>query len=170
MSWRGIKRLLLGLSLFYGMIAALLAWQGALLVAPFTGLEVLALCLAFYLNALSGSRREVITVTADRLRIERGCRRPQRQLTLHPYWARVLLEEDPRSRGRSRLLLRSHGDSVEIGAALHQHERVALARELRATLTELGRSYVDGRQGSVEDEISAGTGGGYPGGRKVAAT
>ena len=160
---------MLGLSLFYGMIAALLAWQGVWLVAPFTGLEVLALCLAFYLNALSGSRREVITVTAEQLRIERGRRRPQQQLTLHPYWTRVSLEEDAASGGRSRLLLCSHGDSVEIGAALHHHERVVLARELRATLTALGRSHADGRQGSVEDETGTGAGGGFAGGRKVAA-
>ena len=52
----------------------------------------------------------------------------------HPYWARLSLQPGRWRGAPSRLLVRSHGREVEIGAFLNDEERRDLARRLSGLL------------------------------------
>lgn len=72
LSWRGnviLACLMGGVSGLFGLVLAL---QGFWLVLPFAGLETLFLFYAFYLVSKRLSRREVITVGKDAIRVEWG--------------------------------------------------------------------------------------------------
>jgi hypothetical protein len=63
-----------------------------------------------------------------------GGRRVERVECLPRYWSRVVLSTDPRGWYASRLWLVSHGRRVQLGAALVEPERLALATELTRQL------------------------------------
>lgn len=116
-------------------IVGILFWiAGAWPVVGFLGLDVLLIYAAFRLSYRDARRYETVRLTQETLVVERFVR-GHRVLfeDLQPYWLTVLLEEE-RS-GTNRLILRSHGRSVEIGAFLSPPEKVDLADSLRSALT-----------------------------------
>lgn len=116
-------------------IALPLAAMGFWLVLPFAGLELLAVGTGLYLVTCRCHEREVICIAADSIRIERGRLRPQQRWVLSRTWARVELQDCPRHWYPSRLLIRAHNRTVEIGRFLAEEERHQLARELNARLS-----------------------------------
>jgi len=116
-------------------IALPLAAMGFWLVLPFAGLELLAVGTGLYLVTCRCHEREVICIAADSIRIERGRLRPQQRWVLSRTWARVELQDCPRHWYPSRLLIRAHNRTVEIGRFLAEEERHQLARELKARLS-----------------------------------
>lgn len=134
LDWRTTKRVFLGFAACMGLFSAYWVAQGAWLVLPFFGLELLVLGLGLYLSARAGSRREVIEIDGAQLRVLRGGRRLERADCLPRYWSRVVLSTDPGGWYPSRLWLVSHGRRVPVGAALVEQERLALAAELTRQL------------------------------------
>ena len=104
------------------------------MVLPFAGLEMLALGTALYVVARRCCEREVISIAADSIRIERGVYYPRRCWTLARVWAQVVVERCPSAWYPSRLLIRSHGRTVEVGRFLNEEERQRLAVELTRSL------------------------------------
>lgn len=103
---------------------------GAWLVLPFAGLEVLALAYAFYYINCHASDYESITITGDRLAVEKRNYNNISQVVFNRYWARVTLRELPS--GDQSLLLRSHGKEIEFGRHfLNNEQRLALAQQLK---------------------------------------
>jgi uncharacterized membrane protein len=80
----------------------------------------------------AGDRGERIAIGPDTLevRVVPG-RRVRRFQT---YWVRVGLAPGD---GRQRLLLKSHGNELEIGAFLGEEERVEVSRKLMVLLAEV---------------------------------
>ena len=117
-------------------IAGAFAAFGLWLVLPFAGLEMLALAAALVLCCRRAAAREIIRIagrTVD-VRIERPLRAPV--LWRCPRaWTRACLECAAVAGHPSRLLLRSHGRSLAIGACLTDAERAGLARALNAALS-----------------------------------
>ena len=102
------------------------AWQGLWMVLPFAGLEMIFLATAFYCVQKSGSCREVVSVESDNVRVEAGRHAPEYVCVFQRAWTQVLLQT-PKIKGYpSKLLLRSGGKQVEVGACLSDEERVAL--------------------------------------------
>ncbi|MGE5154530.1 MAG: DUF2244 domain-containing protein [Bdellovibrio bacteriovorus] len=134
LDWRSTKRVFLGFVACMGLFSAYWVAQGAWLVLPFFGLELLVLGLGLYLSALAGSRREVVEIDGAELRVLRGGRRLERVEHLPRYWSRVVLSTDPAGWCPSRLCLVAHGRRVQVGAALVEPERLALAAELTRQL------------------------------------
>jgi uncharacterized membrane protein len=134
LDWRTTKRVFLGFAACMGAFSAYWVAQGAWLVLPFFGLELLVLGLGLYLSALSSSRREVVEIDGAELRVLRGGRRLEQAECLPRYWSRVVLSTDPGGWYPSRLWLVSHGRRVPLGAALVEQERLALAAELTRQL------------------------------------
>lgn len=86
------------------------------------------LALAGTVLALTLSQvREVVTVRARTIVVEYGRHRAESRTAMDRYWARVERIESP----RPALLLRSRGGTVEVGRALGDEERKALAGRLR---------------------------------------
>jgi uncharacterized membrane protein len=135
-SWRATCYLLLSLLFIIGVIAVGLSLMGFWLILPFAGLELAAVTAGLYTVARRGQQREVISIGDEFIRIERGYRHPEQSLTLATHWAKVILERCPRRWYPSRLLIRSHGQSVEVGRFLNEEERHRLADELVKSLAE----------------------------------
>lgn len=102
------------------------AWQGLWMVLPFAGLEMIFLAVAFHCVRKSGSCREVVSVGTESVRIEVGHHSPEYVCEFKRPWTQVLLLA-PKIKGYpSKLLLRSGGKQVEVGACLSDEERLTL--------------------------------------------
>ena len=134
MSWQGSLIFFLSLCLVSGTVAIGMALLGYWLILPFAGLELMALGMALYIVVLRCYRCEVIWITNDVIRIEKGRNYPQQRWRLTRVWAQVVLERCPRQWYPSRLLIRCHGRDVEIGKFLNEEERQTLAKELKRNL------------------------------------
>lgn len=130
LGWRAAKWACAGMLLLTTAVATWFTLRGAWLVLPFAGAEMLLLVSALYLACRWSRHAEVIRVDRDTLVVQRGHARPEEEHRFQRGWARVVLMRDPRGWYPSRLLLRSHGRSIEIGARLVEEERLELAEEL----------------------------------------
>ena len=103
---------------------------GLWLVLPFAGLELAALGAAFYVCALRAARRELITIDANTVRVEAGRRRVERRREFPRGWAQAVLEPPHFDWYPSRLVIRSHGQGIEVGGFLTDRERKQLVSDL----------------------------------------
>jgi uncharacterized membrane protein len=116
-----------------GSFAGLAAWRGNVFAPWFAVLDwcfvAYVLRQVWYRSAIG----EVITLDASVVEVaSMDERRPPQRF--HPYWVRVELRP-ARQYGRpSRLVLTSHGRTVEIGRFLNEAERAELARRLSGLL------------------------------------
>lgn len=109
---------------------------GAWPVFGFFGLDVLAVYWAFRINYRAGSMVETIRLTDESLVVGRlSPRGAYDEWRFQPFWVRVLVDE-PRPH-ETRVMLASHGKSVEIGNFLSPDERIEVAEALKAALARL---------------------------------
>lgn len=107
--------------------------RGAWPVASFMGADVALLAWAFCASRLAARRREHVTLTASELRVARlPARGQQARVALNPYWVRVGLEGD--GQPAQKLMLSSHGRSVQLGSFLAPQDRASLAEALNTAL------------------------------------
>lgn len=127
---RGGFRVLMGVVILANLgVAAVLVASGAWPVAPFCGLDVLVLWLAFRVNYRAARLYERVRLTETDLTVQRvHWKAPERRWTFHPYWLRVSHDERPER--NQPVTLSSHGQSVGVGAFLSPEERSAFARAL----------------------------------------
>ncbi|CAB3788608.1 DUF2244 domain-containing protein [Pararobbsia alpina] len=114
-------------SLLVGLTVVL--W-GAWLVLPFTGLDLLAVGVAFVIYARHAVDYEYIRLCEHRLVIERVSADRVSLFEFNPRWVRV----EPGATPRDRITLHSAGQSVMIGQHLAWHRRAQFASELRTWL------------------------------------
>lgn len=131
MTWQEAKWFLAGLSGVILMIASGFAMMGLWLILPFAGLEVLVLVAVFYVLAGNGARREVVHIDSKQVRVEAGRQCLEHSCCFHRVWTQVLLEPEKIRGYPTRLLLRSAGKQVEVGAFLNNDERQALWLRLK---------------------------------------
>jgi uncharacterized membrane protein len=131
LSWRGALKVYAFIALCCLGIGIAFALNGFWPVLPFAGLEVVVLGTAFYLCLSRSQMREVVTVTADAVTVEKGRRRPQERWECPRAWARISLERSPIAWYPSRLVIAFQGRDVEIGRFLNEEERCRLAVELK---------------------------------------
>lgn len=128
--WRDAVRFYAGMVVVSFSIAIAFAWHGAWLILPFAGLEMLVLGIALYVVARRSSSWQEISIKADRIQvIEHDSRRLQEQ-SFQRAWAQVIHEDAANKNHPSRLSIRSHGRSVEVGACLNEKEKCDLAEQL----------------------------------------
>lgn len=137
LSWRGNQCVMVLVALVSLGIGLGFALVGLWPVLPLAGLEALAVAAGLYACSHRGLAREVITVQADTVRVERGRRRPEHCWSFPRPWLRVTLQPAPVPARPARLLIRSHGRSVEVGRFLTEDERGRLADALRAACAGL---------------------------------
>ena len=131
LSWRDTVRVFTVIAIVSVSIAVMFAWLGLWLVVPFTGLELMALGGVLYYCALRGQRLEVIQFDSDEGQVQHS---DGRRVTFQRYWARAHLLPPRHRHDNSRLLIGSHGRTVEVGACLNETERKELATRLRRLL------------------------------------
>lgn len=107
--------------------------HGAWPIMPFLGADVGLLAWAFRASRRAAERCEHVVLTPSELRIARyPVHGAPGEIALNPYWVRVWLEDDVRP--ARRLMLSSHGQSVQLGSFLAPEDRVSLAEALTAAL------------------------------------
>ena len=130
MTWAEAKRFILFIAVVSFTIGGFFMLRGLPLVLPFSGLEVLAVALAFYLVLRDGERREVIRITADSLVIETGKQAIEDRLEFNRFWVRVELRSSRYRYHPSRLVVAAQGQTIELGRFLTEGERKTFARTL----------------------------------------
>ena len=109
------------------------ALNGAWLVFPFAGLDILVVYLAFRYVEQHAGDYECIAFHDDNVVIESRRRGKADRFEFNRHWVQVSLTE-PRGTERGRLLLRSHGKEVAFGMHLTGEQRAAVARRLKEHL------------------------------------
>jgi uncharacterized membrane protein len=122
----------MSLASFSLFIAFLLVLCGAWLVLPFTGIELLAVGVAFAMYARHAVDYERVRLYPNRLVIEQVSAEELTQFEFNPRWVRV--EQGATARDPIRLV--SRGETVMIGQHLAQYRRVEFANELRRWLRQ----------------------------------
>jgi len=144
LSWSSALKVYLFIATCCLGIGLAFAINGFWPVLPFAGLEVVALGTAFFLCLSRSQIREVVTVSADLVTVEKGRRQPREYREYQRAWARVDLAPSSIAWYPSRLAVGIPGRQIEIGRFLNEEERHALAEEL----TEAFRRNDWSREGS----------------------
>jgi uncharacterized membrane protein len=120
------------LAVFSLAIAFMLVLCGAWLVLPFTGVELLAVGVAFAIYARHAVDYERIRLFPNRLVVEQVSAEHLTQFEFNPRWVRV----EPGATPRDQIRLVSRGEAVTIGLHLAQYRRAQFADELRLWLRQ----------------------------------
>ncbi len=130
-TWRFNMMVVVSLAFIATLISTFFLLQGFWLIAPFSGLEVLALLGCLYLCARSNIQTEVIRFSPEKVIIEQGRTFAERSWEYHRIWAKIFIRK-PRHRGHpDRVLIRSHGKELELGSFLNKDDKEALVNKLR---------------------------------------
>lgn len=134
LSWRGVVRFYLGIVLVSFTIAGAFALKGAWPVLPFAGLEMLVLGGALYVVARKGACWQQIYISGDVVEVLERLPDGKQHRSFQRAWARVEFTRSAINGYPARLVLRSHGKSVEIGDCLNEQEKEQLAIDLQRAL------------------------------------
>jgi len=113
-----------------GGIATVFATQGAWVVLPFAGIEILALAIAFVVYARHTGDFERIVLHPDRLLVEVVDGRRKARFEANPAWVRVEMGQA----AYARIRISERGETFEVGRLLAFEERVEFARDLAQNL------------------------------------
>jgi len=103
---------------------------GAWVVLPITVLELIVLGTAFFLIERETRFCETIDLSEKAVSVVQKSWKSKREWRYPTYWVQVIFRPDPKGWYPSHLYLRSHGDSLEIGACLNDDERFQLSQDL----------------------------------------
>lgn len=133
----GFLVVFLTLALLAMAVAAFSAWQGNVFAPVFAVLHLLLVGFGLAAAWRAGNRSESIELDEEMLCVRAEGRGESRELArFHPFWVRLLTPDEIPGE-RCRLILRSHGRSLEFGRFLGAAERRELATMLRSALNDL---------------------------------
>lgn len=110
--------------------------MGYWLVLPFAGIELAALAAVLVYVDYQNQYREIVSVDELSVKVATGYRRAQQAWEAQRHWTTVLMSSGRSPGHPGKLLLRSGGRQVEIGACLVQEERADLWRELKQIIEQ----------------------------------
>lgn len=133
-SWRANLWLAAALAVVCLGIAIALATQGLWMVIPFAGLEVVFVTACLYLTLRRLSRKEVITVEPQAIRLEWGYTCADTSVALPRRWSRLeyACKDSPFDCGD--LAVAAHGKRYALGRCLNREEKKTLYTELSSAL------------------------------------
>jgi len=111
-------------------IAVFFWMRGAFLVLPFTGLEIVAVGIAFVVYGRHAADGEWISLEGTRLVVERETAGRLERSEFDRQWVRV----EPKTGDRSLITLSAQGRMVQVGRFVRPELRAALASEIRMAL------------------------------------
>ena len=121
-------------------VTGLYFWSlGAWMVLGFVGLDFLAIWIAFRLNYRAGRAYEEVEVSRAALLIRKVAPSGRfQELRFNPLWVRLEVQQ-VEDEGVTRIVVRTRGESVAIGAFLNPPDRESFARAFGAALAEARR-------------------------------
>lgn len=111
-------------------LAAAFWEQGAPVVLPLAGIELLALAAALGMHVRHAGDREHIALRDEGLSVEHASGRRVERVEFQPVWVRV----EPRHGDRSLIELSGQGRRISVGRFVRPELRLQLADELRRAL------------------------------------
>ena len=107
---------------------------GAWVILPFMGLELIVLGVVFCLVARHARDYELLILDEQFFKIIRRQGKRETKIEFQRYWARVSFAQGSDEWHPSRLLIASHGRTVEIGIGMNNAARAMLARDLKKVM------------------------------------
>ena len=133
-TWRFNMTVVASLALLAILISTFFLLQGLWLIAPFSGLEVLALLGCLYLCVRSNIQTEIIKFSPDKVVIEQGRTFAEKSWEYHRSWAKIFVRK-PRHKGHpDQIVIRSHGKELELGSFLNKDDKQTLVNKLRVII------------------------------------
>lgn len=133
LSLRGVKVLVLTFAFVAALIGAYMLTLGAWPVLPFLGLEIAVVAVAFLILQRRARFYDLVEAKGDHVCLSQRGRHGQKSGKLNRYWTQVRLAAGGHWYP-SRLLVGSHGNYMEIGAALTEEDRIKTAKALQRAL------------------------------------
>lgn len=134
-------------AIFFGSIASaslfialVFAFQGYWPILPFAGLELALLGWALWHSMRKSRQRDMLVLEPQRIVVEKYRLDGHQRVEFPRVWTRALLEQGGHRHRPSRLFLRGHGRSCEIGDFLTDEERNSLQSRLTELLAENGET------------------------------
>ena len=106
------------------------AYVGATLILPFAGLEVLFVGICVYLVLNKTSQQEVITLSKDKLIIEKGAYKIKKVWEYFRLWSYISVERPQHPWYPAHIVVTSKGERVPLGDFLNEHEKEELVSNL----------------------------------------
>ena len=136
LSWNGNKIFFFILFFISFVIAFSFAMAGMWLILPFAGLEMILLGSALTFCYIKNSQCEIVKIDENNVSVSLIKSRNKKVFGCSKYWAKFILNK-PHLRGYPhKLVLRSAGREMEIGALLTDEERIKLAGMLKKNVEQ----------------------------------
>ena len=116
-------------------IATVFYFFGAYLILPFAGIEIAILLIAFYLSFKWSSRKELIYISQEVVKIEKGIHKAEYLWEEFRTFTSFQIAKDANK--SLRLSFRSKGDDVIVGNFLNEDDKNILINEIRNIIDEL---------------------------------
>ena len=113
------------------------AFAGATMILPFAGLEVLFVGVCVYLVMKKTYKQEVITLTKEKLKIEKGAGKIDQVWEYFRMWSYVSVEKPEHPWYPAHIVIRSKGERVPIGNFLNEEEKEDLVISLEKIINQL---------------------------------
>ena len=113
------------------------AFAGATMILPFAGLEVLFVGYCLYLVMKKTYKQEVITLTKEKLKIEKGEGKINQVWEYYRMWSFVSVERPEHPWYPAHIVVTSKGERVPIGDFLTEDEKEDLVNNLERIIQEL---------------------------------
>ena len=113
------------------------AYVGATLILPFAGLEVLFVGICVYLVLNKTSQQEVITLSKDKLIIEKGAYKIKQVWEYFRLWSYISVERPRHPWYPAHIVVTSKGERVPLGDFLNEQEKEELVSNLENIIQDL---------------------------------
>ena len=113
------------------------AYVGATLILPFAGLEVIFVGICTYLVLNKTSQQEVITLSKDKLIIEKGAYRLKQVWEYFRLWSYITVERPQHPWYPAHIVVTSKGERVPLGDFLNEQEKEELVSNLENIIQDL---------------------------------
>ena len=107
---------------------------GAWVILPFSLVELILLALCIHYVAKQCARQEVITISEYEVIVEMGIRKPTKKACFQRIWSKFFVRAGKRAQDPEKVVIRSHGDELELGEFLNKEDKADLIKILRRTV------------------------------------
>jgi len=137
LSWKSNILFILAISVTCAVIGIAFYIAGAFLILPFAGLEIILVGTCVYLVVQRSYKQEIITLTPEKLKIEKGISKPNQFWEYFRIWAFVVVEKPKHPWYPAHIVITSKGERVPIGDFLTEKEKLDLVDKLRNIIDSL---------------------------------
>ena len=134
--WQTTKLFLWLISCLALFIATAFALLGLWMILPFAGIEIIALVSLVYWVAHQCRRKQIITISENRILVETGYTSPKTSWESEVFFTRLFIDKPPYRDGKPmKVFLRGKQQQLEIGEFLNEEDKHKLITELRSVIS-----------------------------------